>query len=403
MKALKICSIAVSALIGVALFSSCEESKRYEISGTDTLPPGEPLFLSSKPLPGGATVFFRVPEEEDLLLVEASYVNMEGNLTKCHSSVYTDSLDILGFATEGSHEITLVSIDRAGNRSTPVVRSVTSLEPPIVTVAKSVQVLSSFSAFMVKWEDEVRANFNVIVDLYYAKDGVPTQSTVTFDTNSTETQTIDNIQLADTEPLRAKVTLKDNWHNTVASTDTTIALMTDVGIAKTKWSIPAPGTIIGGVIQVDGNRSFGRMSYIIDGMTEKDAANNYMLTQTSNPWNVIIDMGEYRELSRVRTFQRYSYPDTSVQGAFYRGDNILNYNMYVFDEATQTWERTSNHQIVAPLVRSVEEYVLLGDAGDEAFLYPDVPQFSRPTRYFRIEALNGAALSEVTLYGKPLN
>ena len=72
----------------------------------------------------------------------------------------------------------------------------------------------------------------------------------------------------------------------------------------------------------------------------------------------------------------------------------------MWNETTGKWEFCSRQDITVPVVKQENEYILSGDAGDEAFFFPDRPHFSIPTRYLRIEALRGRYLSEITLFGK---
>jgi len=90
--------------------------------------------------------------------------------------------------------------------------------------------------------------------------------------------------------------------------------------------------------------------------------------------------------------------------------------MYISNEdetGVITWDSISRHKIVFPVGLTEMEYKQLGMAGDMAYFYPDEPQFTKPTRWFRYEALfgfssnytstNAISLSEITLYAKKKN
>jgi hypothetical protein len=256
---------------------------------------------------------------------------------------------------------------------------------------------------IVKWNDALMQNVYIYVDFSYMQNGARKQSTTVFNSFSTEVRSIDSLRLFNQEPVLVKVTVKDKYGNTAQTKDTTIVLLTDEKLSKTGWYLPAPGTVIGGVTQTDGNGN-GEMAQVIDGLTEQDMLKNFYLTLTANPWNIIIDLGGEYELSRIVTHQRYSSLDLtmsgSIRGAFYRAENVLSYNMYIWDEENQKWELVSRHNILTPVVTMETDYVTLGNAGDKAFLYPEEPKFTKPTRYFRFEAINGKYISEITLYGK---
>jgi hypothetical protein len=86
------------------------------------------------------------------------------------------------------------------------------------------------------------------------------------------------------------------------------------------------------------------------------------------------------------------------------------YAMYIWDDAEQRWDSIREHKILVPALTDME-IKQSGMAGDMAYFYPDDPQFTKPTRWFRYEALFGfnsnytdsnsaRCLSEITLYAK---
>jgi len=396
----KIIKILMCFTISLLLLGSCEESKRFEISRNDNTPPGKPTFVSSKPLLGGARVFFIPPDDEDLFSIEASYLNTSGKTVRFAVSYFTDSLDVMGFGSAGDHVIELYATDLSGNRSAGVNVTVESLEPAVVTVAKSLQVLSSFASMMFKWTNETLESLYVWVDISYLQNGKRYDNRMVFNTNQTEMRFIDSLKISADEPVTVMVNVRDKFGNTASAKDTTIMLLTDNIIAKNGWSLPVAGTVMGGIAQVNGLF----MNEVIDGVLDIDVE-NYFITYQNNPWNLIIDLGEEYELSRIVTHQRHSgynttFGEVDVRGNLYRGDNVLSSNLYGWNETGQAWQLLSRRTIVPPLVKTDNEYMILGKTGDMAFIFPQEPQFSAPTRFIRFEAVNGKYISEITLYGR---
>ena len=395
--------LAIMAIMAImAILVGCEEAKRYEISGNDTTPPGTPIFIDSKPLYGGARVFFRAPADEDVLSVEVSYSNADGKKVRFAASYFADSLDVYGFGREGEHAIEMYAVDRAGNRSTSIHETVTSLEPPVVSLAKSMQVLPSFASMLVKWTYILREPVYVWVDFSYAQNGVRHDYTNVFASNRVETRSIDGLNLYDGEPVSVKVNVKDKYGNVAHAKDTSIVLLTDEIIDKAAWRLPEPGTVMDDVMQANGSN----LELLIDGLNDIDIPLNYFLTSMDNPWSIIIDLGETYELSRIVTHQcKSDYKGgpsntNSDRGNLYRGDNVMAYNLYVWDETIHSWEWLSRYDVRIPIVSDENEYILMGQAGDMTFLYPAEPKFSKPTRWLRFEAINGKYISEITLYGR---
>lgn len=87
--------------------------------------------------------------------------------------------------------------------------------------------------------------------------------------------------------------------------------------------------------------------------------------------------------------------------------------MYIWDDGLADWVQVTQHKIPVPVGLSEIEIVKLGEAGDMAYMFPDDPQYTKRTRWFRYEAVksfNGNytledanCLSEITLYGKKSN
>jgi len=153
--------------------------------------------------------------------------------------------------------------------------------------------------------------------------------------------------------------------------------------------------VMDGIEQASGNN----LGTLIDGEIDVTLPGNFFITTDETPWNIIIDLGSRYEISRIVTHQRRSGM-SGDQGDLYRGDNVLAYNLYGWNEMNMTWERWSRRDIRPPVVRDPSEYVTMGIAGDMSFIYPELPQFSQPTRWFRLEALNGKYISEISLYGR---
>jgi len=387
-----IMEILVILLIMVA---GCEETKRYEISGGDSTPPGRPIFIDSEPLPGGARIFFRPPADEDVLSIEAAYSNAAGKKVRFVASYFAKSLDVYGFDSEGEHTIEMYAVDRAGNRSTSIYETVTSLEPPVVSVANTIQVLPSFASMLLKWNNLLRENLHVSVDFSFTQGGVRRDYTTVFASHQSETRAIENLNLQNDEPVTVKVNISDKYGNIVPAADTIIILLTDGVINKAGWGLRTSGSVMDDAVQAKGTN----LEAVIDGENDAILPGNYFITDDDNPWNIMIDLGDRYEISRIVTHQRRS-GGNDTRGNLYQGDNVMAYNLYGWNDTRQNWEWWLRHSIIPPVVRDISEYETFGREGDMTFIYPEVPKFSKPTRWIRFEAIDGKYISEITLYGR---
>jgi hypothetical protein len=288
---------------------------------------------------------------------------------------------------------------------------------------KSIQVKPGFSSFFIDWKNELEQSINVYADFNYTKGGTKYEFTSVFSSNlATERRFIEDLDLTPDEPVSVSIRVEDTYGNITKPIDKgSLSLYEDVEIPKEKWFLPAANDSVGGIPQCFGDGLEGRLRYVIDGIIDRGDNLNFMHTQgrgrtgkTTNgnmPWNIIIDLGGYYELSRIVTVQRHSGGLNNInRGQYYQSENVGIYQMYIWDEDLAQWEPISQHQIPVPVGLSELEFVKKGEAGDMAYMYPDDPKYTKPTRWFRYEALKGFTsnytredancLSELTLYGK---
>jgi hypothetical protein len=405
---------------------SCKEEGRFEIGTDDSLPPGKPVLTGTLSLNGGARLYFTPPDDKDLLNVEAAYTNSAGTTFYYAASFYRDSLDVYGFPDEGEYTIDFYAVDRAGNKSEIQKIKVESQEPSVSLVAKSLFVKPAVRSFYVNWTNEVAQMVNVYVTYTFKQDGNSRELTSVFSSAlATNRYYVYNLDIPSTEQVGIKIIVEDMYGNRSERINAgNIFLMQDEIIPKDNWFLPLTNDSIAGVPQCFGGANEARTRFIMDGIIdgvngEKTLVLNYNFMYTNgvgrtgvapnSPWNILIDLGGYYELSRIVTHQRwwrYQY-DNSAAGMYYLNENVKNYRVYILDEGTNTWELILDYIIPTPTGLSELEMNKKGKAGDETYMDPDEPGFTRRTRWFRYEAIrafnNGEpmTLSELTLYGRP--
>lgn len=407
----------------VLFASSCKEENMHSTTSGDSTPPQPPTVINYEPLFGGARFFYTIPSDEDLLEIEADYTNADGQSFSFSASYFVDSLDVYGFGDTIDYNVELYAVDRAGNKSEPVVVSVKPKEPAISRVVKSLDLKPGFSSFFIDWQNELEQNINVYVDFSYSQNGEAKDFTSVFSSNlPTDRRFIENLDLGPDNPVNVVVHVTDIYGNKSAPVEMgTISLLQDDKIVKDNWSLPAPNDSIGGVPQGFGDALEGRMRYVIDDIIDRGDNLNFMHTGSRGrtgkkedgnmPWNVIIDLGDYYELSRIITVQRHSGGLNNVsRGQYYKYENVGVYEMYIWDDDLNDWVYVSEHKIDVPEGLSELEFVKKGEAGDMAYMYPDEPKYTKPTRWFRYRATKGFSanytredancLSEITLFGR---
>ncbi|MDR1860199.1 MAG: DUF4959 domain-containing protein [Bacteroidales bacterium] len=418
------------------LLASCEESKRFEIGYSDTTKPGAPEYLRYQPTYGGARLYYRQPEDKDLLTIDATYKTRSGEERWFSVSYYAEYIDVYGFATQEPHTISLFAVDRAGNRSDAVSVVVEPLQPAVEQVASTVYCIGGFSSFYINWDNGLMQSMNVFLDYSYTSEaGVAEDKHLVYTSReATERQFVRDPQLSARTPVTVQVRVEDEYGNVSKTLQVgVLQLLEDEKIPKNEWQIPEANdsTIVnrnGEVVNTGVPMGFfdaleGRAYMAIDDIINDGTFVNFIHTygwgRTGNsrdgnmPWNYIIDMGDYYELSRIITNQRYlSYGanEYSGRGDFYRNENVGTYTMWRWDDDIQAWDSISTNKITFPEGLPDRQYKILGFQGDMAYMYPENPRFTKPTRWFRFEALTSFSdnytglgancLSEITLYGR---
>jgi hypothetical protein len=403
-------------------FYSCKEQPRFEIGYSDSEPPGMPGVRTYRPLYGGAMIYFTPPADKDVLTVDASYVNEQGKEVWFSASYFKDSVGVYGFSDTLEKIVNVYAVDRAGNRSEPMPVAIYPLEPAYTRVARSIVLKSGFLSFFLEWKNEIRQNINVYLDISYMQNGERKERSMIHTSNLLEEQWfVRDLDLTENDPVSVKVRVEDPYGNITDVIDKgEINLMVDEKIPKDKWKLPDAGDYISEARMGYFAYAEGRPEYIIDDIIDNGNNLNYGHTGGGSvsgivPWNVLIDLGDEYEISRIITWQKFgsgNVSSTNIRGDYYGGENPGIYDMYIMDEKGE-WEFVRRHTIPQPMGLSDMEYRQMGMAGDMAYLYTDEPHFSKPTRWFRYEARYGFSanglydntyscnnISEITLYGR---
>lgn len=437
------------AIFSVSALYSCKEEGRFEISDKDDTVPGVPVVTKIEPLDGGARIFYDLPKDEQLLQIVAEITASNGKNFKFSSSYFKDYLEVWGLGEKREYSFNIWAETRAGVKSAMVPVKVTPNTSSIWYVKESISVNPGFGALIVDWKNPQAQTINVFVDLDFMLNGERKLLGLVYSSNADSVhQVIPDLPAG--EAVNVNVYVEDIYGN---STDKYVAnkvqLLKDMKIPKRDgsgtpiWILPKTNDSIDWIPMCFGDGFNGRLERVIDDMIDfkegsSAASNNYMHTgsmgrtgipgvQMANIWNLIIDLGGYWHISRIITHQRWDYTVSTPRSTLYQGENVGRFALWVLDEdqpgdrvwniygeeVKGTWVRISEHYVPIPVGLAAIEYVPLGVKGDEAYMFPDKPGYTKPIRWFRYESLSGIesvnnipyagtrsnCLSEITLYG----
>ena len=147
--------------ICVTAFFSCDEDEIRPLIQSNNVPdPIENVVVEN--VAGGATLTYNLPDETDLLYVEAEFRRQDGaELSRVRSSVFNNSLDVNGFGIEKDFEVTLYAVNQSQNRSTPITTTIRPEKAPLQFVCESLTAVTDFGGMIVNWENPFEADISL--------------------------------------------------------------------------------------------------------------------------------------------------------------------------------------------------------------------------------------------------
>ena len=309
------------------LLNNCKE----EIVGqypTDSNPPQPVSNVIVKNIAGGASINYKLPDENDLLYVQALYnlPNGEKGITK--SSVFSNSMLIKGFGKSQKRTIQLISVDRSKNESKPTSADIEPLDSPIYGILDSLIVQESFGGFKLTWPNSSKES---IVLGVMKKNGTTGEFNYVDNFYSSEAFAKKAVRGLDSTRVTFAIFVKDVFGN---YTDTLFMSLKPLF----EQIIPKSGFVGLKLSTRFKIHSFGGpMSYMWDGIT--NVANNVFYIMTGNtvmPY-FTFDMGVKAKLSRFRLWGRddflFALHNARLFEWYGTNDAIL-----AADPETQGWE-----------------------------------------------------------------
>ena len=122
--------IITITLMGLFIFIvACGSEEFIGQPGSDGTAPGMISNVLSESMPGGATITYDIPMDEDFSHVEAVYYVGEGQERKSVATKYIQTLTVDGFGDTLPKVIELYAVDKSGNRSEKVETEIIPLTP----------------------------------------------------------------------------------------------------------------------------------------------------------------------------------------------------------------------------------------------------------------------------------
>jgi hypothetical protein len=274
----------------VSLFTSCGEMEKEPLDN-DTVAPSNVISHEITNLPGGALITYTLPDETDLLYVEAEYTLTNGEKYVSKSSIFINMISIEGFGDTLPHDVKLYVVDRSENRSEPLTITIQPEQPSVKTVKETVEMTADFGGVLFTWENPDNAPLAFFI---LAEDSTGVVSPI-----ETVYSAISDGKYAlrgfDPSERKFGVVVQDKWKNTSDTLEQMITPLFEQKLDKKLYSsLSLPG-------DANMNAWEGKSAYAWD---DDVTTFNHSAAGTGWPQYFTIDLGVMARLSRVNILQR---------------------------------------------------------------------------------------------------
>jgi len=141
--------------------AACKKDERRPTTASEGAP--DPVSNTQvQNTPGGAKITYTIPGNKDLMYIKAVFTTASGT-REVKSSVYNNFLKIEGYGDTLEHEVKLYAVNRADEQSEPVSVTIKPLEPPVITVRKSITTQADFGGMALKFLNPAEAEVSIHV------------------------------------------------------------------------------------------------------------------------------------------------------------------------------------------------------------------------------------------------
>lgn len=292
------------ALFWIVLSFSCSEEEvvNYYKEGGDA--PMQVKDFSVTPTPGGGIITYQVPEDPNLSYLKAVYEIQPEVFREAKTSIYNDTLKLVGFGDTDEHEVKVYSVGKNNKESDPVSVRFSPLTPPVRSIAETLKLTATFGGVQINFKNESQADISLVslVD----STGTKFSPVNTFYTAAPEGNFA--ARGFESEEMKFAVFVRDRWNNKSDTLHKKLTPLYEELLPKNKWkSLELPN-------DAPPSKPKYALTKIWDGKTGfRGYASDRTLTM---PKSITIDLGDKYVLSRGKLFQfgaSHLYADGAVK------------------------------------------------------------------------------------------
>ncbi|MGV8090726.1 MAG: DUF4959 domain-containing protein [Mangrovibacterium sp.] len=307
------CYIVTLSLI-LILGHSCEEEGRLDHIDYSAPAPGQVRDVSVRSIPGGVTIKYNLPEDENLLYVKAEYEIRAGVVRESKASYYADSLTLDGFGDTRTYDVKIYSVGKNEKASEPLIVQVNPQTAPVIAASKELK--SAFGGVSVTIENRYETDLAIVLMTDTAGTGYWTTLQTFYTSAARRTFSYRGL---DDAPARFAAYIRDRWNNLSDTIEATLTPMYEEFIPKNTYKEVHLPTDTYDPIE-------GRAEYMLnrafDGVINQ--ANTMFATKSDAPipqW-ATIDLGTTIIISRLKVFHR------AGAASPWTGANVKKFELY---------------------------------------------------------------------------
>lgn len=259
---------------------------------TENNPPGIITNINVENTAGGALITFTAPTDEDYLYAKAVYSRKEGIISESKASLYADTLKIEGYGDTEEHQVEIFAVDRSRNESAGVKVNINPLEPSVITIANSLNMIEDFGGVTSTWTNENNAEISIVIN---ERDDLDELIPLETYYSKTKEGKFSIFEL-DTISKNFEVYVEDRWENRSPIKNFELTPLYETEFDKGKFSfVDLPG---------DGPHHSAWVPTNIWNDTPSPDGYSSLGGQGIWPQSITIDLGTLGLLSRLRVYQR---------------------------------------------------------------------------------------------------
>jgi len=378
----------------ISMGYGCSKEEKIGLIADPKAPaPAQVSDVKIKSNPGGAIVTYKIPVDPNLSYVKAVYEIQPGVFREAKSSIYTDTLSLVGYGDVQEREVKIYSVGKNQKESEPLTLKFTPLTPPILSAFETLTVGPTFGGVRLNLENIAQGNLTikVIVDSTGLNTWAPLNA---FYTSASKayfaTRGLKAVE------KRFGVYLEDRWNN---RSDTLISnltpLLEELITKDTFKEVKLPGDTYQFVESYSMPRVWdGKFQY------------NIFATPHTSPmpqW-FTFDMGKKVVISRFKEFQ---YHESPYNGSSVKKFELWGSNNPDADGGWNNWELLGTFNSFKPSGRPqgshTQDDVNYAISNGEDFEINGTPPAVRYLRFKTLETFSGGkqvVITELTFWGQ---